>query len=165
MEMPRKETAKGEKESFRRRDSCPRVPQTFRIVLPLCATLPHLFPNFLLVSYMNETGFASPFFHFSQFGETWTGNALPSLFFPVQLVSFRGSCTPPLVKLHKKLSFSPAAGPPGAAKTAALFAKSDAFSFTLTAGCCIISCNLMRRWILCSTVPVNSESATMQIWK
>lgn len=165
MEMPRKETAKGEKESFRRRDSCPRVPQTFRIVPPLCATLPHLFPNFLLVSYMNETGFASPFFHFSQFGETWTGNALPPLFFPVQLVSFRGSCTPPLVKLHKKIVFFFDAAPPWPAAPPALFADFDAFSFTLTAGCCIISCNLMRRWILCSTVPVNSGSATMQIWK
>ena len=127
----------------------------------------HVLPlsNFLLVSYMNKARFASPFFHFSQFGETWTGNALPPLFFPVQLVFAGGSCAPGLVKLHKKLSFPPAAGPPGAAKAAALFAKSDAFSFTLTAGCCIISYNLMRRWILCSTVPVNSGSATMQIWK
>lgn len=165
MEMPRKETAKGEKGSFRRRDSCPRVPQTFRIVPPLCATLPHLFPNFLLVSYMNETGFASPFFHFSQFGETWTGNALPPLFFPVQLVFAGGSCAPGLLKLHKKIVFFFDAAPPWPAAPPALFADFDAFSFTLTAGCCIISCNLMRRWILCSTVPVNSGSATMQIWK
>lgn len=163
MEMPAKETAKGEKERFCRRDSCPRVPQTFRIVPPLCATLPHLFPNFLLVSYMNETGFASPFFHFSQFGETWTGNALPPLFFPVQLVFAGGSCAPGLVKLHKKIVFFFDAAPPWPAAPPALFADFDAFSFTLTAGCCIISCNLMRRWILCSTVPVNSGSATMQI--
>lgn len=165
MEMPAKETAKGEKERFCRRDSCPRVPQIFRAVPPLRTTFPHLFANFLLVSYMNKARFASTFSHFSQFGETWTGNALFLLFFPVQLVFAGGSCAPGLVKLHKKLSFPPAAGPPGAAKAAALFAKSDAFSFTLTAGCCIISCNLMRRWILCSTVPVNSGSATMQIWK
>lgn len=165
MEMPAKETAKGEKESFRRRDSCPRVPQTFRIVPPLRTTFPHLFPNFLLVSYMNETGFASPFFHFSQFGETWTGNALPPLFFPVQLVFAGGSCAPGLVKLHKKIVFFFDAAPPWPAAPPALFADFDAFSFTLTAGCCIISCNLMRRWILCSTVPVNSGSATMQIWK
>lgn len=165
MEMPVKETAKGEKESFRRRDSCPRVPQTFRIVPPLCATLPHLFPNFLLVSYMNERRFASPFFHFSQFGETWTGNAFPLLFFPVQLVFGRRFCAFALVKLHKKIGSLPCSAPAAPAKTAALFAKSDAFSFTLTAECCIISCNLMRRWILCSTAPGNFGSAMMQIWK
>lgn len=165
MEMPAKETAKGEKERFCRRDSCPRVPQIFRAVPPLRTTFPHLFANFLLVSYMNKARFASTFSHFSQFGETWTGNALFLLFFPVQLVSFRGSCTPPLVKLHKKIVFFFDAAPPWPAAPPALFADFDAFSFTLTAECCIINCNLMRRWILCLTVPGNFGSAKMQIWK